>query len=85
MRSLLSIALFTSIAFAQTTSPAPQTEKPKAEAKSTGCCGGNMSCCGSKDKKDAKGSCCGGDMKEGSMCARKPMKDAKPSTEQPKK
>jgi hypothetical protein len=88
MKSLLTATLFASLAFAQTATPtpAPKTEQPKAEAKNGGCCGGNMSCCGSdKDKKDSKAGCCGGDSKEGMMCARKPMKDSKPSTEQPKK
>jgi len=70
MRSLLALLLTAGMAFAQ--APA---EKPKDEAKKMECC-----CCSmDKDNTDAKKEgCCAAmhkDGKEGSMCARNPMKD----------
>ena len=86
MKSLLSIVLLAGLAFAQTSAPAPTTDKPKEEAKS-GCCGGSGGgCCGakdSKDKKDAKKSGCCGEAKDGAMCSRQKLKDDKPA--EPKK
>jgi hypothetical protein len=77
MKRLFALILFSSLAFAQAA-----TEKPKEEAKKS-CCG--ESCCAEmKDKKadktakDAKKEgCCASEGKEGSMCARKPLKDDK--------
>ena len=78
MRSLLAILLATGMAVAQ--APA---DKPKDEGKKMECC-----CCGSmeKEKTDAKKEgCCATmqkDGKEGSMFARKPMKDGEKHDDQ---
>ena len=76
MRLIATMVLLGCLAMAQTTTPAP-----KAEEKKSGCCNmkSDKSAKDAKDKK-ADGGCCG-DMssKEGSMCARKEMKDDKPA------
>ena len=81
MRLIATMVLLGCLAVAQSTTPAAA---PKADDKKMSCC-----CCGDMAKgdkmgkmdhadKDKKGDgCCGGG--EGSMCARKPMKDDKPA------
>ena len=84
MRSVATILLLGCLAMAQSTAPAAKAGHE--EKKSGGCCCGEMMAKGDKaaksdkDAKEAKGGCCGsmGD-KEGSMCARQPMKDDKPA------
>ena len=86
MKTILSVVLLASFAFAQaTTTPAP-TEKPKSETKKMDCCASGGGCCGSKDKDSTtdgkKSGCCGSG--EGAMCSRKEHKDATTPAE-PKK